>query len=172
MIVNPGVFITQIITFDYGMKDKDPISNVRFYCKDDPTTAVKIRKDQVGAGGRRSTFPLTSDRDLRHVTDAATASLFQVSKLLPETFSEQLIRVYYKKRDETLEAAKKKFVQWCMNHDFSKPQVGSQLFLFHIVVKNVFFLVKVVLQVISLLLSLTHKQFRCYCYMSHMATVQ
>lgn len=30
------------------MKDKDPISNVRFYCKDDPTTAVRIRKDQVG----------------------------------------------------------------------------------------------------------------------------
>lgn len=53
-------------------------------------------------------------------------SLFQVSKLLPETFSEQLIRVYYKKRnDGNLEAAKKKFVQWCMNHDFSKPQVRS-----------------------------------------------
>lgn len=47
----PRCFITQVIFFDYGMKDKDPISNVRFYCKDDPTTAIRIRKDQVG--GRR-----------------------------------------------------------------------------------------------------------------------
>lgn len=44
----PRCFITQVITFDYGMKDMDPISNVRFYCKDDPTTAVRIHKDQVG----------------------------------------------------------------------------------------------------------------------------
>lgn len=49
---------------------------------------------------------------------------FQVSKLLPETFAEQLIRVYFKKTDEgTLDAAKKYFVQWCINMDFSKPQV-------------------------------------------------
>lgn len=60
-----------------------------------------------------------------------------MSKLLPETFSEQLIRVYYKKRDETLEAAKKKFVQWCMKHDFSKPQVTLSFSLFG---KNVFLL--------------------------------
>ncbi|XP_075902012.1 deoxynucleoside triphosphate triphosphohydrolase SAMHD1 [Nelusetta ayraudi] len=92
--LNPEDFVVRVIFFDYGMKDKDPISNVRFYCKDDPTTAIRIRKDQV-------------------------------SKLLPETFSEQLIRVYYKKRDETLGAANKNFVQWCMNHDFSKPQNGD-----------------------------------------------
>lgn len=31
------------------MKEKDPISNVRFWCKDDPSKAITIRKDQVGA---------------------------------------------------------------------------------------------------------------------------
>lgn len=47
-----------------------------------------------------------------------------MSKLLPEQFAEQLIRVYCKKTDETsLEMAKKQFVQWCMNMNFSKPQV-------------------------------------------------
>lgn len=47
-----------------------------------------------------------------------------MSKLLPERFAEQLIRVYCKKTDEqSLDAAKKLFVQWCMNKDFSKPQV-------------------------------------------------
>lgn len=43
---------------------------------------------------------------------------------MPEQFAEQLIRVYCKKTDEkNLEAAKKYFVQWCMNRNFSKPQV-------------------------------------------------
>lgn len=32
---------------DYGMKEKNPINNVRFYCKSDPTTAIQIRKSQV-----------------------------------------------------------------------------------------------------------------------------
>ena len=47
-----------------------------------------------------------------------------MSKLLPEQFAEQLIRVYCKKTDDrSLDAAKKHFVQWCMNMNFSKPQV-------------------------------------------------
>lgn len=49
------ILTAQVISFDYGMKDKDPISNVRFYCKDDPTKAFRIRKDQVSlARGRGS----------------------------------------------------------------------------------------------------------------------
>lgn len=48
----------------------------------------------------------------------------QVSKLLPEQFAEELIRVYCKKTDDkSMDAAKKHFVQWCMNKNFSKPQV-------------------------------------------------
>uniref|UniRef100_A0A8C7KUT5 Deoxynucleoside triphosphate triphosphohydrolase SAMHD1 n=1 Tax=Oncorhynchus kisutch TaxID=8019 RepID=A0A8C7KUT5_ONCKI len=85
----------QIINMDWGMKEKNPIDKVRFYCKNDPTKAYRIRKDQV-------------------------------SKLLPERFAEQLIRVYCKKTDErTMEAAKKNFVQWCMDMNFSKPQDGD-----------------------------------------------
>lgn len=29
------------------MKDKNPINSVHFYCKNDPTKAIKIRKNQV-----------------------------------------------------------------------------------------------------------------------------
>uniref|UniRef100_A0A3Q3X7A0 Deoxynucleoside triphosphate triphosphohydrolase SAMHD1 n=1 Tax=Mola mola TaxID=94237 RepID=A0A3Q3X7A0_MOLML len=84
-----------VIYMDYGMKEKDPIDNVHFYCKDDVTKAFKIRKEQV-------------------------------SKLLPEQFAEQLIRVYCKKTDDrSLEVAKMHFVQWCINMDFSKPQAGD-----------------------------------------------
>ncbi|XP_016307308.1 deoxynucleoside triphosphate triphosphohydrolase SAMHD1-like [Sinocyclocheilus anshuiensis] len=88
-------FVVSVIHMDYGMKEKNPINNVHFYCKKDPTKAIKIRKNQV-------------------------------SKLLPERFAEQLIRVYCKKTDDkSLEAAKKYFVQWCMDRNFTKPQDGD-----------------------------------------------
>ncbi|XP_061113207.1 deoxynucleoside triphosphate triphosphohydrolase SAMHD1-like [Conger conger] len=88
-------FIVNIINMDYGMKRKNPIDRVHFYCKDDPTKAIKIRKNQV-------------------------------SQLLPEKFAEQLIRVYCKRTDrKSLEAAKKYFVQWCINKDFTKPKDGD-----------------------------------------------
>ncbi|XP_062314410.1 deoxynucleoside triphosphate triphosphohydrolase SAMHD1 [Osmerus eperlanus] len=93
--LQPEDFVVNVINMDYGMKEKNPINNVRFYCKNDPTKAIQIRKNQV-------------------------------SKLLPERFAEQLIRVYCKKTDErSVEAAKKHFVQWCMDMNFSKPQDGD-----------------------------------------------
>uniref|UniRef100_A0A7N6AGW0 Deoxynucleoside triphosphate triphosphohydrolase SAMHD1 n=1 Tax=Anabas testudineus TaxID=64144 RepID=A0A7N6AGW0_ANATE len=92
---NKSMEVTRVIVMDYGMKEKNPINNVRFYCKSDPTTAIQIRKSQV-------------------------------SKLLPERFAEQLIRVFFKKTDDrSLAAAKKHFIQWCMNNNFSKPQDGD-----------------------------------------------
>ncbi|XP_063739805.1 deoxynucleoside triphosphate triphosphohydrolase SAMHD1-like isoform X2 [Eleginops maclovinus] len=93
--LQPEDFVVSVICMDYGMKDKNPINNVHFYCKEDPTKAIKICKNQV-------------------------------SKLLPEQFAEQLIRVYCKKTDDrNLEAAKKQFVQWCINKNYSKPQDGD-----------------------------------------------
>ncbi|XP_018426157.1 PREDICTED: deoxynucleoside triphosphate triphosphohydrolase SAMHD1 [Nanorana parkeri] len=87
--------LMQVLHLDYGMKEQNPINNVRFYCKSDPDIAVKIIKEQV-------------------------------SQLLPEHFAEQIIRVYCKKDDEkSLEVAKRYFVQWCMDRDFSKPQDGD-----------------------------------------------
>ena len=37
----------QIIEFNYGMKDRDPIDQVRFYDKNCPNNAVRVKKDQV-----------------------------------------------------------------------------------------------------------------------------
>ncbi|XP_031421793.1 deoxynucleoside triphosphate triphosphohydrolase SAMHD1-like isoform X2 [Clupea harengus] len=88
-------FVVNVISLDYGMKGKNPINSVHFYCKNDPTKAIKIRRNQV-------------------------------SQLLPEKFAEQLIRVHCKRTDEhSLEAAKKYFVQWCMDNNFTKPQDGD-----------------------------------------------
>ncbi|XP_019406296.1 PREDICTED: deoxynucleoside triphosphate triphosphohydrolase SAMHD1 isoform X2 [Crocodylus porosus] len=88
-------FIVDVINMDYGMKEQNPIDNVRFYCKSDPSQAIKITKEQV-------------------------------SRFLPETFEEQLIRVYCKKTDaKSLNAAIQYFVQWCIYRDFTKPQDGD-----------------------------------------------
>ncbi|XP_063000921.1 deoxynucleoside triphosphate triphosphohydrolase SAMHD1 [Elgaria multicarinata webbii] len=88
-------FIVDVINMDYGMKEKNPVNNVNFYCKSDITKAIKITKDQV-------------------------------SKLLPEKFAEQLIRVYCKKKDEkVIYVATKHFIQWCMDKDFTKPRDGD-----------------------------------------------
>uniref|UniRef100_A0A8B9MU14 Deoxynucleoside triphosphate triphosphohydrolase SAMHD1 n=1 Tax=Accipiter nisus TaxID=211598 RepID=A0A8B9MU14_9AVES len=86
-------FIIDVINMDYGMKEQNPIDKVLFYCKADPSKAVKISKEQV-------------------------------SKLLPMTFAEQVIRVYCKSQDpDTISAAKQYFIQWCIEKDFTKPQV-------------------------------------------------
>ena len=37
------------MTFDYGMKDENPIDHVRFYVKDEPHKPVQVRQDQVCA---------------------------------------------------------------------------------------------------------------------------
>uniref|UniRef100_A0AAY4ECZ7 HD/PDEase domain-containing protein n=1 Tax=Denticeps clupeoides TaxID=299321 RepID=A0AAY4ECZ7_9TELE len=40
-------FIIDVVYFDYGMKKKNPINNVYFYIKNDPSTPVKIFKNQM-----------------------------------------------------------------------------------------------------------------------------
>ncbi|XP_032897689.1 deoxynucleoside triphosphate triphosphohydrolase SAMHD1-like isoform X2 [Amblyraja radiata] len=88
-------FIVNVVRMDYGMKEKNPINKMRFYCKSDPNLAITIRKDQV-------------------------------SQMLPVRFTEQLIQVYCKKTDDqSVQAAQKLFVQWCIKRNFSKPRDGD-----------------------------------------------
>ena len=44
------ILLWQIVTFDYGKGDENPIDHVRFYRKDNPEKAVIVRKDQVSHG--------------------------------------------------------------------------------------------------------------------------
>ena len=72
-------------------------------------------------------------RGTQHASDwmFCSDSCPQVSKFLPEHFAEQLIQVYCKKTDEkSLGAARKHFVQWCMDKNFTKPQVGLSVLQF------------------------------------------
>ena len=45
------VFALQVVTFDYGMKDENPIDHMRFYVKEQPHKAIQVRKDQVSLAG-------------------------------------------------------------------------------------------------------------------------
>ncbi|XP_042563449.1 deoxynucleoside triphosphate triphosphohydrolase SAMHD1-like [Clupea harengus] len=40
-------FVVNVISLDYSMKDKDPINNVHFYRKNDPTKAIKFSRHEV-----------------------------------------------------------------------------------------------------------------------------
>ncbi|KTF79099.1 hypothetical protein cypCar_00027884, partial [Cyprinus carpio] len=50
-----------VIHMDYGMKEKNPINSVYFYCKKDPTIAIKIRKNQDGDVIAPELTPLKQD---------------------------------------------------------------------------------------------------------------
>lgn len=55
----------------------------------------------------------------------------KVSKLLPMRFAEQVIRVYCRSQDpDIVSAAKQYFIQWCIEKDFTKPQVTNSGVIF------------------------------------------
>lgn len=39
--------IVQVVTFDYGMKDENPVDKMRFYTKDDPNIPLRVHRDHV-----------------------------------------------------------------------------------------------------------------------------
>nr|XP_060628356.1 deoxynucleoside triphosphate triphosphohydrolase SAMHD1 [Anolis sagrei ordinatus] len=90
--LNAEDFIVDVINMDYGMKEKNPINNVRFYCKFDITKAIQISKEQVSQ--------LLPEKFAE-----------QVIRVYCKKTDEDIIY-----------AAKKHFYQWCIDNDFSKPQ--------------------------------------------------
>ncbi|XP_017270422.1 deoxynucleoside triphosphate triphosphohydrolase SAMHD1 isoform X2 [Kryptolebias marmoratus] len=93
--LQPEDFVVNVIVMDYGMKEKNPINNVRFYCKEDPTKAIQIRKNQVS----------------KLLPEQFVEQLIRV--------------YCKKTDEKSLEVGKKQFVQWCMDKNFSKPQDGD-----------------------------------------------
>ncbi|XP_060930575.1 deoxynucleoside triphosphate triphosphohydrolase SAMHD1-like [Limanda limanda] len=89
--LQPDDFVVDVFSLDYGMKDKNPINNVRFYCKTDPTKAFQICKDQVS----------------KMLPAVFREQVFRV--------------YCKKRDGKTVEAAKKHFVQWCKNNTFPTP---------------------------------------------------
>lgn len=80
---------------DYGMKEQNPIDNVHFYCKADPSKAVNIGKEQVS-----KFLPIIFMEQVVRV-------------------------YYKSQDPRIISAAKQYFIQWCMQNDFTKPQDGD-----------------------------------------------
>lgn len=82
-----------VVTLNYGLDDKDPLKNVRFY--------TKVERDEA---------ILISSRD-------------QVSFVLPETFSEKIVRVYCTGNDsEHLSIVKEAFTRCCVDEGYPEPK--------------------------------------------------
>ncbi|XP_076023307.1 deoxynucleoside triphosphate triphosphohydrolase SAMHD1-like [Genypterus blacodes] len=93
--LQPEDFVVNVVVFNYGMKGKNPIDKVRFYCKNDLTTAYPIPHGQVS----------------RFLPKCFIEQVIRV--------------YCKKRDPKSLKAAKKHFVQWCSNMKFSKPQDGD-----------------------------------------------
>ncbi|XP_062872182.1 deoxynucleoside triphosphate triphosphohydrolase SAMHD1-like [Trichomycterus rosablanca] len=89
--LQPEDFVIQVIQLDYGMKEENPLKDAYFYCKNDPTKAIKIRKDQES-----KLLPKTFLEKLIRVYCKKTD-------------------------EKSLEVAKKCVVQWCSDKKFSAP---------------------------------------------------
>ncbi|CAL8367959.1 unnamed protein product [Lota lota] len=102
VILMPEDLIVNVIRMDYGKGEENPIDHVGFYSK---------RDLEVNAGGPIPGFNINKN---------------QVSTLLPKHFKELLIQMYCKKTDEeSLGAARERFVQWCMDRNLQNEDVES-----------------------------------------------
>lgn len=93
--ITPDDFIVEIVPFNYGMGDKNPMDELRFYAKNDPDVPFILRKDEV-------------------------------SSMLPEKFSEQSLRVYFRRTEsDCLKKAKRCFNKWWSNQQDSTSKSGE-----------------------------------------------
>ncbi|KAL6119052.1 samhd1 [Pungitius sinensis] len=88
-VLDRGDFFVDVISFDYGMKEKNPIDSVRFYKKANPNRAVWIRRNQVS-----NILPQ------------------QFAEQLIRVYCKNM-------DPGILEAATKTFVQWCQDESFA-----------------------------------------------------
>ncbi|XP_062925474.1 deoxynucleoside triphosphate triphosphohydrolase SAMHD1-like [Mobula hypostoma] len=83
--------IVNVIPMNYGMKEKNPINKVRFYCKNNPEYAFRIRRVQVS-----QILPQT------------------FSEHLIQAYCK-------KTDEKSVRAARNHFVQWCKNRKLPMP---------------------------------------------------
>ncbi|XP_035994532.1 deoxynucleoside triphosphate triphosphohydrolase SAMHD1-like isoform X1 [Fundulus heteroclitus] len=90
-------FLVDVIKLDYGMEKKDPIQHVRFYRKKEPEKPIQFTREP-------------QNEEIQEPPIKRINLTREVSHLLPETFAEKTIRIYYKgTKAEILKAAKDYF---------------------------------------------------------------
>jgi len=92
---NPEDYVVHIIEFNYGMKDKDPISQVRFYDKNRPNVAIRLKKSQVS------------------------------QMLPEQFAEQHIRLYYKHHDQHTIEQATRAFQSWCKTMACSNPKTGN-----------------------------------------------
>ncbi|XP_020628681.1 deoxynucleoside triphosphate triphosphohydrolase SAMHD1-like [Orbicella faveolata] len=95
--VEPEDFVIDIITFDYGMRDRNPIDAVRFYQKNNPNKPIILRKDEVS------------------------------NMLPENFVEQHLRVYFRKNDPESLKKAKGCFILWCQGQQCTTPKGGDSL---------------------------------------------
>lgn len=95
--IQPDDFIIDIVTFDYGMRDRNPIDEVRFYGKNNPDKPMIVRKDEVSN---------------------------MLPEMFAEQHIRVYFR---KNDPRCLEKAKRSFIQWCQGQQCTTPKAGDAL---------------------------------------------
>jgi len=93
--IEPNDFIIEIITFDYGMRDRNPIDEVRFYGKSNPNKPMIVRKDEVSN---------------------------MLPEMFAEQHMRVYFR---KNDTQCLEKAKRCFLRWCQGQQCTTPKGGD-----------------------------------------------
>jgi len=96
-LINPEDFVVDIITFDYGMRDRNPIDAVRFYQKNNPNKPIILRKEEVS------------------------------NMLPENFVEQQMRIYFRKNDPSSLEKAKRCFFRWCNGQQCTTPKGGDAL---------------------------------------------
>lgn len=95
--IEPEDIIIDMVTFDYGMRDRNPIDEVRFYGKNNPDKPLFFRKDEVSN---------------------------MLPEMFAE---QHIRIYFRKNDPEILEKAKRCFIRWCSSQQCTTPKGGDAL---------------------------------------------
>ncbi|XP_073233759.1 deoxynucleoside triphosphate triphosphohydrolase SAMHD1-like [Porites lutea] len=95
--IEPDDFIIELVTFDYGMRDRNPIDEVRFYGKNNPDKPMIVRKEEVSN---------------------------MLPEMFAEQHIRVYFR---KNEPQCLEKSKRCFIRWCQGQQCTTPKTGDDL---------------------------------------------
>lgn len=96
-LIEPDDFIIEFVTFDYGMRDRNPIDEVRFYGKNNPDKPMIVRKEEVSN---------------------------MLPEMFAEQHIRVYFR---KNEPQCLEKSKRCFIRWCQGQQCTTPKAGDDL---------------------------------------------
>ncbi|XP_077982441.1 deoxynucleoside triphosphate triphosphohydrolase SAMHD1-like [Glandiceps talaboti] len=95
--ITPEMLVVHVINLNYGMGDENPIDHVRFYSKDNPDQAMKVRKNEVS----QMLPEKFAEQHIRVYCKDNDSKKMELAKLC--------------------------FTEWCQKRGFSTPKAGNAI---------------------------------------------